>query len=148
MVFSVNVAWGEVPTSPLAVAPAPDLLTVTGKLVLIEPASVVAFKWKLDVAGRVISIDPALVSKSYVPLVSMAPVKLILPAFVLIVEPPVNEAWVALMVPALLNNDIFPLTPLTVMLPAFVVICRSEVGGTEIVKSTLVALKKLNVPDL
>ncbi len=78
----------------------------------------------------------------------MAPVKLILPAFVLIVEPPVNEAWVALMVPALLNNDIFPLTPLTVMLPAFVVICRSVVGGTEIVKSTLVALKKLNVPDL
>lgn len=147
LVFSVTVAWGVVPTSPFAVAPAPERFTVTGKLVLIEPTSVVAFRWKLAVPGSVISIDPALVSKSYVPVVPMAPLKLILPAFVLNVELPVNEAWVAPMVPALLINDIFPLTPLTVMLPAFVVSCRSVVGGTVIMNSTLVALKKLNVPD-
>lgn len=148
LVFSVNVAWGAVPTSPLTVAPAPEWFTVTGKFVLIEPTSVVAFTWKLAVAGRVISIDPALVSKSYVPVVPMAPVKLMLPAFVLNVELPVSEAWVAPMVPALLSNDIFPRMPLTVMLPAFVVSCRSVAGGTVIVKSTLVELKKLNLPDL
>ena len=52
------------------------------------------------------------------------------------------------MVRALLINDIFPLMPFTVMVTAFVFICRSVVGGTVIVKSTLVELKKLNVPEL
>lgn len=148
LVFSVKVAWGVGPTSPFAVALAPEWFTVTGKLVVIEPALVMAFKWKLAVPGKVISIDPALVSKSYVPVVPMAPLKVMLPAFVLNVELPVSEAWVAPIAPALLINDIFPLMPLTVMLPAFVVICRSVAGGTVIVKSALVELKKLNVPDL
>jgi hypothetical protein len=148
LVFSVNVAWGAVPTSPFTVAPEVEWFTVTGKLVLIEPTSVVAFKWKLSVPGSVISIEPALVSKSYVPIVPMVPVKLMLPAFVLNVELPVNEAWVAPMLPALLTKDIFPLTPFTLTLPALVVICMSVAGGTVIVKSTLVALKKLNVPEL
>ena len=148
MVFNVNVAWGDVPTSPLAVAPAVLRLTVTGKLVLIEPTSVVAFRWKLGFPVSVISIDPALVSKSYVPVEPMEPLKLILPAFVLSVELPVIEECVAPIEPALLTNDIFPLTPLMLILPAFVCICRSVVFGTVIVKSTLVALKKLNVPEL
>jgi hypothetical protein len=52
------------------------------------------------------------------------------------------------MEPALLTTDIFPLMPFTLMLPAFVLICRSVKGGTVIVKSTLVELKKLNVPEL
>lgn len=146
LVFSVNVAWGEVPTSPLAVAPAVEWFTVTGKLVLIEPASVEAFRWKVADPDSVISIEPALVSKSYVPVEPMVPVKLMLPALVLNVELPVSEDCVAPMVPALLINDIFPVTPFTVMLPALVVICRSVVEGTVIVKSTLVALKKLKVP--
>ena len=148
LVFSVKVAWGDVPTSPFAVAPTVEWFTVTGKLVLIEPASVEAFTWKLADPGSVISIDPALVSKSYVPVEPMVPVKLMLPAFVLNVELPVSEACVAPMVPALLINDIFPVTPFTVMLPALVFICRSVVDGTVIVKSTLVELKKLNVPEL
>ena len=148
LVFSVKVAWGEAPTSLLVVAPVPEWFTVTGKLVLIEPTSVVAFTWKLAVPGRVISIDPAFVSKSYVPVVPIEPLKLILPAFVLKVELSVSEAWVAPTLPALLTNDIFPLMPLTLMLPAFVVICRSVAGGAVMVKSTLVELKKLNVPDL
>ena len=100
------------------------------------------------ILSNVISIDPALVSKSYVPVVPMVPVKLMLPAFVFNVESPFSEACVAPMLPALLTNDIFPLMPFTLTLPAFVVICRSVAGGTEIVKSTLVALKKLNVPEL
>ena len=73
---------------------------------------------------------------------------MILPAFVLNVELLVSEDCVAPMVPALLPNDIFPFTPFTLMLPAFVCICRSEVFGTVITKSTLVPLKKLNVPEL
>lgn len=148
LVLSVKVAWGEVPTSLLVEAPAPEWFTLTGKLVLIVPTSVVAFRWKLAVPGRVISIDPALVSKSYVPVVPIEPLKLILPAFVLKVELSVSEAWVAPIEPALLIKDIFPLMPLTLMLPAFVVICRSVAGGAVMVKSTLVELKKLNVPDL
>jgi hypothetical protein len=148
LVFSVNIAWCEDPTSPLAVAPAAERLTFTGKFVSIEPASVEAFKWKLFVPDNVISMDPALVSKSYVPVEPMEPLKLMLPAFVLNVELPVSEACVAPMLPALLINDIFPLMLFTVMLPALVVICRSVVDGTVIVKSTLVALKKLNVPEL
>jgi hypothetical protein len=52
------------------------------------------------------------------------------------------------MLPALLFNNIFPVMPLTLMLPAFVVIVRLVVGGAVMVKSTLVELKKLNVPDL
>ena len=114
LVFSVKVANGDVPTSPLAVAPAVLPFTVTGKLVLIEPTSVVAFRWKLGLPVSVISIDPALVSKPYVPVELMEPLKLILPAFVLNVELPVSEDCVAPMVPALLSNDIFPLTPLAV----------------------------------
>ena len=148
MVLNVKVAWGEVPTSPLAEAPVPEWFTVTGKLVLIEPTSVVAFTWTLVVPGRVISIDPAFVSKSYVPVVPIEPLKLILPAFVLKVELSVSEAWFAEMLPALLVNDIFPLMPLTFMFPAFVVIVRSVVGGAVIMKSTPVELKKLNVPEL
>ena len=146
LVFSVNVAWGDGPTSPFAVAPAVEWFTFTGKLELIEPASVEAFRWKLADPDSVISIEPALVSKSYVPVEPMVPVKLMLPALVLNVELPVSEDCVAPMVPALLINDIFPVTPFTVMLPALVVICRSVVEGTVIVKSTLVALKKLKVP--
>src|SRR6266571_3559734 len=148
LVFSVNVAWGAVPTSPFAVAPVVEWFTVTVKLVLIEPTSVVAFKWKLGVPVSVISIDPALVSKSYVPVEPMVPVKLMLPAFVLNVKSPVSEDCVAPMLPALLTNDIFPLTPFMLILPAFVCICRSVVFGTVIVKSTLIELKKLNVPEL
>src|SRR6266567_5050031 len=102
LVFSVKVAWGDVPTSPLAVAPAVLRFTFTGKLVLIEPASVVVLRWKLGFPVSVISIDPAMVSKSYVPVVPMVPVKLMLPAFVLIVESLVSEDCVAQMVPALL----------------------------------------------
>ncbi len=147
LVLSVNVAWGAVPTSPFAVAPGVEWFTVTGKLVLIDPASVEAFRWKLADPSSVKSIDPALVSKSYVPVEAMEPVKLMLPAFVLNIELPVSEACVAPMVPALLVKDIFPLMPFTVMLPAFVFICRSVAGGTVIVKSTLVALKKLKFPD-
>jgi len=108
---------------------------------LIEPASVVAFRLKLGFPVSVISIDPALVSKSYVPVEPMEPLKLMLPAFVLNVELPVSEDRVAPIVPALLTNDIFPLTPFTLILPAFVCICRSVVFGTVIVKSTLVALR-------
>ncbi len=148
LVLSVNVAWGEVPTSSFTDAPVVEWFTVTGKLVLIEPTSVVAFKWKLGVPVSVISIDPALVSKSYVPVEPMVPLKLMLPAFVLNVELPVSEACVAPMVPALLTNDIFPLMPFTLMLPAFVFICRSVADGTVIMKSTLVPLKKLNVPEV
>ena len=59
-----------------------------------------------------------------------------------------SDAWLADMLPALLVNDIFPLMPLTFMLPAFVVIVRLVVGGAVMVKSTPVELKKLNVPDL
>src|SRR5215471_4321406 len=103
LVLNVKVAWGEVPTSPLAEAPVPEWFTVTGKLVLIEPTSVVAFTWTLVVPGKVISIDPALVSKSYVPVV-IEPLKLIFPAFVLKVELSVSEAWFAEMLPALLVN--------------------------------------------
>lgn len=148
LVFSVKIAWGEVPTSLLVVAPAPELFTVTGKLVLIEPTLVVAFTWKLGVPVRVISIDPAFVSKSYVPVVPIEPLKLILPAFVLKVELSVSEAWVTPMLPALLFNDIFPPMPFTLMLPAFVVNCRLVVEGAVMVKSTLVELKKLTVGDL
>jgi len=148
LVLSVKVAWGAVPTSTLAEAPAPEWLTLTGKLVLSVPTSVVAFRWKLAVPGRVISIDPAFVSKSYVPVVPIEPLKLILPAFVLKVELSVSEACVVPMLPALLIKDIFPLMRLTLMLPAFVVIVRSVAGGAVMVKSTLVELKKLNVPDL
>ena len=148
LVFSVNVAWGDVPTSPFAVAPAPEWFTVTGKLELIEPTSEVAFRWKLGDPVNVISIDPALVSTSYVPVGPIEPLKLMLPAFVLNVESPVSEVCVAAILPALLTNDIFPLMPFALMLPAFVFICRSVVDGTVIVKSTLVALKKLNVPEL
>ena len=147
-VFSVNAARGAVPTSPFTVAPTLEWLTVSGKLELIEPTSVVAFTWKLGDPVSVISIDPALVSKSYVPVEPMEPVKLMLPAFVLNVELPVSEVWVAPMEPALLTTDIFPLMPFTLMLPAFVLICRSVTGGTVIVKSTLVELKKLKVPEL
>src|SRR6266571_4644398 len=135
LVFSVNVAWGAVPTSPFAVAPVVEWFTVTVKLVLIEPTSVVAFKWKLGVPVSVISIDPALVSKSYVPVEPMVPVKLMLPAFVLNVESPVSEDCVAPMVPALLTNDIFPLTPFMFILPALkiptpVTSLPSEIGQT------------------
>lgn len=77
----------------------------------------------------------------------LEPVKLILPASVLNFEPSRSEACVAPMVPALLINNIFPLMPLTEMLPAFVASWRSVVGGTVMVKSTLAALKKLNAPD-
>src|SRR5690348_13931818 len=91
LVFSVNVAWGDVPTSPLAVAPAVLRFTFTGKLVLIEPASVLALRWKLGFPVSVKSIDPALVSKSYVPVELIEPLKLMLPAFVLNVELPVSE---------------------------------------------------------
>jgi len=148
LVFSVNVVWGDVPTSPLAVAPTVLRFTDTGKLILIEPALVLALRWKLGFPVSVISIDPALVSKSYVPVEPIEPLKLMLPAFVLNVELPDSEDCVAPTLPALLINDIIPLTPFTLILPAFVCICRSVVFGTVIVKSTLVALKKLNVPEL
>ena len=148
LVLSVNVASGAEPTLPLAVAPALERLTVTGKLVLIEPASVVAVSWKLVVPGRFRLMVPALVSKSYVPVVPMLPVKLIVPALDLSIELPVNDDCVASMVPALLTKDILPLTPFTWTLPAFDCICRSVEDGTVIVKSTLVELKKLNVPEL
>jgi hypothetical protein len=92
LVFSVNIAWYEDPTSPLAVAPAAERLTGTWKFVLIEPASVEAFRWKLADPDSVISMDPALVSKSYVPVEPMEPLKLMLPAFVFNVELPVSEA--------------------------------------------------------
>src|SRR5436190_11942728 len=88
LVFSVNIAWGGEPTSPLAVAPRVLRFIVTGKLVVIEPASVLALRWKLGFPVSVISIDPALVSKSYVPIGPIEPLKLMLPAFVLNVESP------------------------------------------------------------
>lgn len=115
---------------------------------MIEPALVLAFRWKLGFPDRVISIDPALVSKSYVPVEPMEPLKFVVPAFVLNVELPVSEDCVAPILPALLVSDIFPLTPFTLILPAFVCICRSVVFGTVTMKSTFVALKKLNVPEL
>ena len=58
---------------------------------MIEPTLVLAFRWKLEFPDRVRSIDPALVSKSYVPVEPIEPLKLILPAFVLSVELPVSE---------------------------------------------------------
>ena len=147
LVLRVKVACGAAPTSPFAVAPAPERLTLTEKLVVSVPTSVEAFIWKVVASGKVISIDPALVSKSYVPLVPREPLKVIPPAFVLNVEPAVSEAWVAPMEPARLRSDIFPLTPPTVMSPACVMICRSVVGGTVIMKSTLVESKKVDLPE-
>ena len=75
---------------------------------MIVPTSVAAFIWKVVASGKVISIDPALVSKSYVPLVPREPLKVIPPAFVLNVEPAVSEARVAPMEPARLRRRHLP----------------------------------------
>jgi len=44
LVFNITLAWGVVPTSALMDPPAALWFTVTGKLVLIEPASVLALR--------------------------------------------------------------------------------------------------------
>jgi len=74
-------------------------------------------------------IEPVVVHSLDCPL-NESFVALMLPPLSSSVDCPLNESFVALIVPVVLDKDICPLTPVTSMSPELVSACRSALLGT------------------
>ena len=139
------VACGELPTSLCATAPVKEgCCTYTpGKSLVIEPVSVLASRWKTELAGRVTLIDPVLVINWYDPVWLIEPLNVIDPVFEFKVEPELKTPSLTSIEPVLLRNDIRPLMPLTSRLPVVVLSSSAALLGAVTSKSTLSELKKM-----
>src|SRR6266567_7591999 len=139
------VACGELPTSLCATAPVKlGCCTYTpGKSLVIEPVSVVASRWKTELAGRVTLIDPVFVINRYEPVWLIEPLNLIELVFEFNVEPGLKTPSLKSTEPVLLRTDIRPLTPLTSRPPVDVLSSSAALLGTVTSKSTLSELKKV-----
>ncbi len=115
---------------------------------MIEPVVVVASTWKTELAGSVTLTEPVFVVNWYDPVLPIEPLNVIEPVFDLNVELEVNAPFLTSTEPVLLVNDIRPLTPLTSMLPVFVLSSRAATPGIVTSKSTFGELKKLKLVDL
>src|SRR5437763_10756013 len=109
------VACGALPTSLCTTAPVKlGCSTYTPvKLLVIEPVSVVASRWKVELAGRVTLIDPVFVINWYDPVLLIEPLNVIEPVFQFNIEPEFKTPSLTSTEPVLLRTDIRPLTPLT-----------------------------------
>ncbi len=128
----VTVACGELPTSLCATPPVKfRCCTVTpGKPLVIEPVSVVASRWKDELAGRVTLIEPVFVVNWYDPVWPIEPLKVTEPVFVFKSEPALKVPLFASTEPVLLRNVIRPLIPVTSRLPVFVLSSSEALLGT------------------